>query len=115
MGCSRGCTFIHEAGAWAVIVTVRVLHFRLNHSLQHALIINAEPCVVERLQDLQELVCSDSHTHTNVRVVTRFMGCKAVCVVSMRSSEQYIFPPNPVLYYLYPNSIYMSHFSSPSS
>lgn len=78
-----------------MIVTVQVLHFRLNHSLQHALIINAEPCVVERLQDLQELVCSDTHTHThtNVRVVTRFMGCKAVCVVSMRSSKQYLFFP----------------------
>lgn len=68
MGCSRGCAFIHAAGAWAVIVTVQVLHFRLNHSLQHALIINAEPCVVERLQDLQELVCSDTHTHTQMSV-----------------------------------------------
>lgn len=76
LGCNRLCAFIHAAEAWAVIVTVRVLLFRLNHSLQHALIINAEPCVVERLQDLQELVCSDTHKKKkkNVHVVTRFCG-----------------------------------------
>lgn len=85
------CASIHAAEAWAVIVTVQGLHFGLNHSLQHALIINAEPCVVGRLQDLQELVCSDTHTK-NVHVVTRFMGCKALCIAAMCSSKQYLFP-----------------------
>lgn len=62
---------------------------------------------MERLQDLQELVCSD--THKNVYVVTTFKGCEPLCI-TMCSTKQCLFFQPSDLYYLYPHLIYMSHF-----
>lgn len=45
------------------IMTVKILLLRLNKSLQHKLIINAWPCVVVQLQDLQGLT---SLINTNI-------------------------------------------------